>query len=246
MITAQDIREKSFEKSKIGGYDMAEVDEFLEQIADDLTNAQKETAVLKSKMKVLVDKIEEYRGNENALNQTLLSAQKLASQIESEAKERAAKMIADAEAEVKEKTGDIDARIKTEEKKLADAKAASSKFFDGIRAMCNAQLKNIDALDMVKEVKKSVEEKIPEINEAPAAVEKKVEEVKPAVEKAAQNFEAKFAKEAADIEEAVRSIEASVARKQPQPAANFDFSADMDAPFSSAKEDKDSTQPFTF
>ena len=30
MITAQDIREKGFEKSRIGGYDMAAVDEFLE------------------------------------------------------------------------------------------------------------------------------------------------------------------------------------------------------------------------
>ena len=42
MITAQDIREKTFEKSKFGGYDMAQVDEFLEELADDLTNSQKE------------------------------------------------------------------------------------------------------------------------------------------------------------------------------------------------------------
>ena len=76
MITAQDIREKTFEKSKFGGYDMAEVDDFLEQLADDLTSSQKETAVLKSKMKVLVDKIEEYRSNESALNQSIISARK--------------------------------------------------------------------------------------------------------------------------------------------------------------------------
>ena len=35
MITAQDIREKTFEKSRIGGYDMAAVDDFLEELADD-------------------------------------------------------------------------------------------------------------------------------------------------------------------------------------------------------------------
>ena len=66
MITAQDIREKTFEKSRIGGYDMASVDDFLEELADDVTAYQKENAVLKSKMKVLVDKIEEYRANEEA------------------------------------------------------------------------------------------------------------------------------------------------------------------------------------
>ena len=48
MITAQDIREKTFEKSRIGGYDMASVDNFLEEIADDITAAQKENSVLKS------------------------------------------------------------------------------------------------------------------------------------------------------------------------------------------------------
>ena len=61
MITAQDIREKTFEKSRMNGYDMASVDDFLEELAEDIGASQKENAVLKSKMKVLVDKIEEYR-----------------------------------------------------------------------------------------------------------------------------------------------------------------------------------------
>ena len=59
MITAQDIREKTFEKSRMNGYDMASVDDFLEELAEDIGASQKENAVLKSKMKVLVDKIEE-------------------------------------------------------------------------------------------------------------------------------------------------------------------------------------------
>ena len=146
MITAQDIREKTFEKSKFGGYDMAEVDEFLEEIADDLTNSQKESSVLKSKMKVLVDKIEEYRSNESALNQSILSAQKLAQQIESEARAKAEKMIADAEKTVEEKLGNITEQTAFEEKRLAAAKAASDKFLDAVRSMCNMQLKNVETL----------------------------------------------------------------------------------------------------
>jgi cell division initiation protein len=146
MITAQDIREKTFEKSKFGGYDMAQVDEFLEELADDLTNSQKEVAVLKSKMKVLVDKIEEYRNNESALNKSILSAQKLAQEIETEARDKAAKVLADAEKKADETVGSITARAEFEEKLLAAAEAATAKFFDGIRAMCNAQLRNLDNL----------------------------------------------------------------------------------------------------
>ena len=146
MITAQDIREKTFEKSKFGGYDMAQVDEFLEELADDLTNSQKEVAVLKSKMKVLVDKIEEYRNNESALNKSILSAQKLAQEIETEARDKAAKVLADAEKKADETVGSITARAEFEEKRLAAAEAATAKFFDGIRAMCNAQLRNLDSI----------------------------------------------------------------------------------------------------
>lgn len=146
MITAQNIREKTFEKSRIGGYDMAAVDDFLEVLADDITASQKENAVLKSKMKVLVDKIEEYRANEEALHMAVLSAQKLAVQIENDARARAAAMIEEAEKQVKERTGNIEAEVEKQEKRLAEATAASQKFFDGIRAMCSAQLKNIDAI----------------------------------------------------------------------------------------------------
>lgn len=144
MITAQDIREKTFEKARIGGYDMASVDDFLEELADDITAYQKENTVLKSKMKVLVDKIEEYRANEEALNMAVLSAQKLAVQIEADARSRAAAMIADADRQVKTTVGSITELADSEEKRLETAKAATAKFLDGVRAMCNAQLKNID------------------------------------------------------------------------------------------------------
>ena len=146
MITAQDIREKTFEKAKLGGYDMASVDDFLEELADDVTAAQKENAVLKSKMKVLVDKIEEYRANEEALNMAILSAQKLAVQIESEARQRANAMLADAERQVKARVGSIEEETAVQERRLADAKALTASFFDNIRNLCNNQIKNINAI----------------------------------------------------------------------------------------------------
>ncbi len=146
MITAQDIREKTFEKARIGGYDMASVDDFLEELADDITASQKENAVLKSKMKVLVDKIEEYRANEEALNMAVLSAQKLAVQIENEARTRAANMLADAEKQVKATVGSIEERAQTEEKRLEEAKAATAKFLETVRSMCSAQITKIEAI----------------------------------------------------------------------------------------------------
>jgi len=144
MITAQNIREKTFDKVRIGGYDMASVDDFLEELADDITNSQKENAVLKSKMKVLVDKIEEYRANEEALNLAVLSAQKLAVQIEADARTRAAAMIADADRQVKLAVGSIEEKANAEEKRLADAQAATAQFLATIRSMCSNQIARVE------------------------------------------------------------------------------------------------------
>lgn len=193
MITAQDIREKTFEKSRIGGYDMAAVDDFLEELADDVTAYQKENAVLKSKMKVLVDKIEEYRANEEALNMAVLSAQKLAVQIESDARTRSAAMIEDAERQVKARVGGIEDEVARQQKRLEDAKAATEKFFDAARALCNTQMRNLDAIAAGMTAS------------APAAAS--------AAAPAAPAGES----ESADVDSAVRSIEESVSKMRPEP-----------------------------
>jgi cell division initiation protein len=177
MITAQDIREKTFEKSRINGYDMASVDDFLEQLADELAAAQRDNAVLKQKMKVLVDKIEEYRSNEEALNLAILSAQKLAVQIEKDARQRADEMLADAEAQVKAKVGSIEEETEIQKQRLADAKAATTKYFEAARALCNAQLRNLENIN---------EEFFAEAEEEPApAPAPEAEDVIPAVEETA-------------------------------------------------------------
>ena len=190
MITAQDIREKGFERVRLNGYDMAAVDDFLEELADDVAASQKENAVLKSKMKVLVDKIEEYRANEEALNSAILSAQKLAVQIENEARQRAAATIAEAEKKAQETIGSIAARADAEEKRLADAKAACAKFFEAAKALCNTQLEEIDAIrtDMGVQAPK-----------APAKAEK-VEDTVRAIESSASRMQTELSLDLSDAD----------------------------------------------
>ena len=96
MITAQDIQEKAFERAG-KGYNMEQVDEFLDEMAEDFAAMSKENAALKSKMKMLVQKVDEYRQTEDSMRLALLSAQKLSAQIESDAKEKADAILADAQ-----------------------------------------------------------------------------------------------------------------------------------------------------
>ena len=222
MITAQDIREKTFEKSRMNGYDMASVDDFLEELAEDIGASQKENAVLKSKMKVLVDKIEEYRANEEALNMAILSAQKLAVQIESEARQRAAAMIEDAERQVKAKVGSIQEQTAAEERRLSDAQTATKIFLDKAKELCSEHLTRLGVI--------GGELQLPE--EEPEAAEVEEEEEVP------------VATDDVDIDEAVRSIEEQVSRPSaPEPALDLDLS-DFDLAPAPKRKNLSSTQSF--
>ena len=66
MITAQDIQEKAFDRAG-KGYNMEQVDEFLDEMAEDFAAMSKENAALKSKMKMLVQKVDEYRQTEDSM-----------------------------------------------------------------------------------------------------------------------------------------------------------------------------------
>ena len=54
MLTPQEVSNHAFAKAVMGGYNMAMVDEFLDELTDDYTSLYKENAALKAKMKVLV------------------------------------------------------------------------------------------------------------------------------------------------------------------------------------------------
>ena len=154
MITPQDIREKTFEKAVFGGYDMAAVDSFLEEICSDLTLLQKENATLKGKMKVLVDKVEEYRGNEDALRMAVVSAQRLGNIIERESRDKADAMVAEATAEAERITKEARMEVEMEKARLDEARKTSAQFVENMELLCNRQLsflEKVSEMDFVKE-----------------------------------------------------------------------------------------------
>ena len=90
MFTPQEVSEKVFPKSSFGsgGYAMSAVDEFLDTLTEDYTALYKENVALKAKLKILAEKVEEYRATEDAMRSTLLTAQKMAAKLVQEAQTR--------------------------------------------------------------------------------------------------------------------------------------------------------------
>ena len=67
MMTPQEVANCTFAKAVMGGYNMASVDDFLDKLTEDYAALYKENAALKSKLKVVADKLEEYREVDEAI-----------------------------------------------------------------------------------------------------------------------------------------------------------------------------------
>jgi cell division initiation protein len=177
MITPQDIREKTFEKAVFGGYDMGTVDDFMEEVANDMTLLQKENATLKGKMKVLVDKIEEYRSSEDALRMAILSAQKMGNMIEKEAQEKSDKMISDAIAEAGRITREANQEARVESERLAQAQHSSAEFIENMKKLCRKQMDFLNRLgdaDFAKTLQSAPAADMSEIHETVKSIEETV------------------------------------------------------------------------
>ncbi|MFU0833723.1 MAG: DivIVA domain-containing protein [Oscillospiraceae bacterium] len=125
MLSMNDIINVSFRKSGFSGYKTDDVDVFIDQVRDTVEQMQKkaveqeelieklkeEKQQLTEKVKILADKVEEFRSQEDEIKNALISAQKVGDASIREARHRAEIILKDAnlkaehiEQEAKEKT----------------------------------------------------------------------------------------------------------------------------------------------
>ncbi len=146
MLTPQDIRDKQFVKAVFGGYDMATVDDFLEELTEDYAALFKENAILKSKIKVLVEKVEEYRATEDAMRMALLTAQRMGDDLVSEAHKQRTDMLASVEEEAEVRRQEINAQTAGENARLEEAKAAAAAYVEETRRAAQEILRLCDTM----------------------------------------------------------------------------------------------------
>lgn len=146
MFTPQEIQEKTFVKAVFGGYDMQTVDEFLEPLTEDYVALYKENAVLKSKMKILVTKLEEYRDQEESMKKAILSAQRTCDVMLQEATRKCAEMMNDAEGAVRTKPADVEHIISEEEARIRYAKETAQNFICVIERDVKGHLELLESL----------------------------------------------------------------------------------------------------
>lgn len=148
---------------------MKDVDEFLEPLTEDYVTLYKENALLKSKMRVLVGKLEEYRKNEASMKDAIVNAQKTCDMMVKEAEAKCTQMLSDANAAAAENAKNADALIAAEDARVEEARRAAAAKIGEIEEQIRACLQ---ALDRIKKANRPVKPQSAfdyERSEAPAA-----------------------------------------------------------------------------
>ena len=147
MFTPQQLDEIAFDRVPFKGYDIDSVDEVLGQLIEDYTTLYKENALLKSKMRVLVEKLEEYRNGEASMRDAMAGAQKSADQMIRDTEAKCAQMLNDANQAAAENAKNAVSLIAAENARVEEAKKASGQRISEIQE----QLKTVvQALERIK------------------------------------------------------------------------------------------------
>lgn len=148
MITPLDIENKKFSKQMMNGYNVEEVDDFLDDLTVDYEKNYKEISELRAQVEELNKSLEHYKSIESTLNNTLVMAQSTAEDIKKVAQQQADQIINEAKSNAQKQVDDLNNELILKTKEVEDVK----KQFDIYKAKMESLL--ISQLELLKDINK--------------------------------------------------------------------------------------------
>ena len=170
MLTVNDIRDVKFRKTNIGGYKAEDVDNFLDEVQDSYEKLQKENLSLTQKIKILADRVSQYRKDEDSVKDALVGAQKLANSELAKAKAEAMEIIEKAQKEADSILKNANSDIKNQKETLANLKKAVREFRSDILSRYKEHLKLVNSFNAEDRLPLNFNDKNIEKSEEPASI----------------------------------------------------------------------------
>ena len=160
-LTALDVRRYDF-GTALRGYDRARVEQFREQVAEELERLTRLTQELEAKARNFHEQLRAFRDRDKALNDALVSAQQLRGDIREQAEREAQLIVREAQVEVEKMREELRNELVRAEDELQQLWRQRRVFIGQMRALVDRQLVELDVLER---------EPAPHIMQEPEAVE---------------------------------------------------------------------------
>ncbi len=148
MITPLDIENKKFSRKMVNGYDVEEVDDFLDQLTSDYEAKCRDISEKDRKIAQLEKDLVHYKTIETTLQNTLVIAQSAADEVKNTAKQQADQIIREAEGTAKSSLDSINQSIILKQREKDEMEKQS----DIYKAKMESLL--ISQLELIKDMKK--------------------------------------------------------------------------------------------
>lgn len=148
MLTPLDVENKRFSKQMMNGYNVEEVDDFLDEIGADYAQKNRELQEKDKQLEDLKKEIEKYKSLESTLQNTLVMAQSTAEEVKNVAKQQADQLVAEAKSTAEREAIELEQKAAMKKRELDSLQ----KQFDIYKAKMESLL--ISQLELLKEVNK--------------------------------------------------------------------------------------------
>jgi len=141
MLTPVDIDNKTFKKTKFGGYDINDVETFLVDVMNSFEKLYKENGELKDKIVVMEETVSYYKSLEEGVSKTIENAQIAADELRKAAEKEIEVSKKEAKLEAKKEVEDIKEEIVKKQVELEEVKKQIQIYKIKVTSMLEAQLK---------------------------------------------------------------------------------------------------------
>jgi DivIVA domain-containing protein len=145
-LTPLDVRRYDFGKA-MRGYDPKRVEQFREQVADELERLTKATVELDTKAKGFHEQLRAFRERDKALNDALVSAQQLRAEIREQAERESQLILREARAEGDRMLEATRTEIRRLAEQIEQLDRVRRAYLSQLRAMIERQLSEIGAAE---------------------------------------------------------------------------------------------------
>ena len=142
-ITPLDIQQKQF-STRLRGFDMEEVDSFLELIREEMEELLRDNANLREEARRFEKQLKEYKNIETTLKDTLISTQQISEEYKSTAKKDAELKIKEAELRAEEIVKSAQEKIVNIHEDITDLKGVRRHFKEELKRMIENHLTMIE------------------------------------------------------------------------------------------------------
>jgi len=144
-LTPLDVRKSEFRKA-MRGYDAGSVEDFRSRVADEFERVVREKIALEERLRVVEAQLDDYRQRDRAMNDALIAAQQMRSDIREAAEREAQLLMREAEAEADRRLEKARRELERIEQAGLELSRRHSAYLTSLRALVERQKAELDTL----------------------------------------------------------------------------------------------------